>query len=248
MSVKKILVCQPAPSAGSPYDEIAKKYGVEFTFKTFFKVEPVSVKEFRLQKVNILDYTAIVFTSRSIIDSFFRICEQVRVTIPDDMRYFCTSQAVANYLQKYIVYRKRKIHAGDGSLASVISMIGSKHSSEKFLLATTDNAKPEMVNLFKKSKLEFINVVFSKTVYSDLKDLNLEQYDMLVCFSPQDLNSLKESKPDFSQGKLLISTFGPLTAKAVKAAKLNIEIEAPTAAAPSMSQALAQYLESSAGK
>lgn len=240
--VKDILISQPAPSAsGSPYTDLAGKYGLNIEFCPFFKVEPVTLKEFRAQKINILDYTAIVFSSKLAIDSFFKICEESRVNVPETMKYFCYSEAIALYLQKYIVYRKRKIFFGTGSVASVIEAIGTKHKGEKFLIACTDAIKPEVHKLFLKEKLEHGSAVFAKTVCSDLSKVDIHKYQMVVFYSPSDVRSLKENFPDFEQKDLLFAIYGPTTAKAMKAENLKVEIEAPTPETPSIADALKRY-------
>ena len=243
MGIKNILISQPAPPAtGSPYTDLAAKYGVNIDFCPFFKVESVSLKEFRSQKVNILDYTAIVFSSKLAIDSFFKICEDSRITVPETMKYFCNSEAIALYLQKYIVYRKRKIFFGSGSMSSVIEAIGTKHKGEKFLIACTDALKPEVHKLFLKEKLEHGSAVFVKTVCSDLSKTDLHKYQMVVFYSPSDIRSLKENFPDFEQKDLLFAIYGPTTAKAMKTENLKVEIEAPTPETPSIADALNRYL------
>jgi Uroporphyrinogen-III synthase len=243
MGIKNILISQPAPSNSSPYTDLIAKYGLTIDFHPFFKVEPVTTREFRAQKVDILEYTAIIFTSRLAIDAFFKICEDTRVTVPETMKYFCQSEAIALYLQKYIVYRKRKIFFGTGTVASIIDSIGAKHKAENFLITCTDALKPEVNKLFVKAKLKHGSAVFVKTVCSDLKDLDLKKYDMLIFYSPSDVRSLQENFPDFEQKDLLFATYGPTTAKAVKAAKINIEIEAPTPQTPSIAEALNKYFE-----
>jgi len=243
MPIKKILISQPAPINGSPYTDLIAKHGVIVDFHPFFKVEEVNARDFRAQKVNILDYTAIVFTSRTAIDAFFKICEETRVVVPETMKYFCQSEAIALYLQKHIVYRKRKIFFGTGTIDSIIDTITVKHKGENFLIACTDSLKPEMKKLFVKAKLKYGSAVFVNTVSSDLSDVNLSDYQLVVFYSPADVKSLKDNYPDFTQGDLLFATYGSTTAKAMKAAKLKIEIEAPTPEAPSIAKALMNYFE-----
>ncbi|MBQ3659191.1 MAG: uroporphyrinogen-III synthase [Bacteroidales bacterium] len=238
---KKILVAQPAPKNNSPYAELETKYRLSFDFCPFFTVNPVSTRSFRGQHVNILDYTAIVFTSRSLIDSFFHICEETRVTVPEDMKYFCQNQQIALYLQKYIVYRKRKIFFGDGKPLSVLNAIGAKHKNEKFLIACTDGLRPDMAKAFETAGLKYGSAVFMNTVVSDIKHLDLSSYSALVCYSPCDVRSLLENFPEFKQENLLLATFGVNTAKAARDAGLNVEIMAPTPEAPSIAQALNLY-------
>ena len=191
MSVKNILISQQQPQTASPYTVIAEKFGVNFDFKPFFKNEPLSSREFRAQRINILDYTAIVFSARTTIDAFFHICEELRVKVPETMKYFCTSEAVANYLQKHIVYRKRKIFFGDGKPDSIIGLIGSKHKGEKFLIATTESTtKDAVTKIFETQQYAFETAVFVKPVSQDIKDVNLHSYDIVVFFNPADVKSL----------------------------------------------------------
>lgn len=243
MKVKNILISQPAPQNSSPYSDIIAKFGVNVDFHPFFRVEPLSAKEFRLQKINILDFTAIVFTARTTIDAFFRLCEELRITVPETMKYFCVSEAIALYLQKHIVYRKRKIFFGNGTAASIIESIGQKHKEENFLLATADSNKADLHKLFVKAKLKHDSAVFIKTINSDLSQLDLKKYQIVVFYSPSDVNSLQENFPEFEQKDLMIATFGPATAKAVKAAGLETAIAAPTPEAPSIAKALTLFLE-----
>ena len=243
MKVKNILISQPAPQNSSPYSDIIAKFGVNVDFHPFFRVEPLSAKEFRLQKINILDFTAIVFTARNTIDAFFRLCEELRITVPETMKYFCVSEAIALYLQKHIVYRKRKIFFGNGTAASIIESIGQKHKEENFLLATADSNKADLHKLFVKAKLKHDSAVFIKTINSDLSQLDLKKYQIVVFYSPSDVNSLQENFPEFEQKDLMIATFGPATAKAVKAAGLETTIAAPTPEAPSIAKALTLFLE-----
>ncbi len=244
MAIKSILISQPAPPAnGSPYTELQQKFGVTIDFKPFFKVEGLPAKEFRAQKITITDYSAIVFCSKTAIDSFFRICEETRVTVPETMKYFCQSEAIAVYLQKYIVYRKRKIFFGTGTFPSIIDIILGKHKDEKLLIAVTDGLKDSTRSLFADAGLNFNHAVFVRTVINDLTGLDIKKYQMAVFYSPSDIRSLKENFPDFKQGKLLIATYGPTTAKAAKDEGLCIEIEAPSPAAPSIAVALKNYLD-----
>lgn len=243
MKIKNILISQQAPLNGSPYTDLISKYKINIDFYPFFRVEPITGREFRTQKINILDYTAVVFTAKSTIDAFFKICEDLRLTVPDTMKYFCLSEAVAPYLQKHIIYRKRKIFYGKGTIDSIIDSIGTKHKNEKFLIATTDSCKPEIFKTFSKAKLKYSNAVFSKTVHSDLNEVDVKKYQMLVFYSPTDVASLIGNFPDFKQDDLLFATFGPTTAKAMKTAKLKTEIVTPTPETPSIAKAIQLYLE-----
>ena len=200
MSVKNILISQQQPKTASPYTSIAEKYGVEFDFKPFFKMEPLTSREFRAQRINILDHTAIVFSARTTIDAFFQLCEELRVKVPETMKYFCTTEAVANYLQKHIVYRKRKIFFGDGTPASIISLIGTKHKGEKFLIATAESSSKDAVTkMFETQNFSFETAVFVKPVAQDIKDVDLHSYDLIVLFNPADVKSLYDNHPEFTQ-------------------------------------------------
>lgn len=243
MKIKNILISQPEPTNGSPYSDLISKHKINIDFIPFFRVEALSAKEFRMQKVSIPEATAVVFSARSAIDAFFNICEELRITIPETMKYFCISEAVALYLQKYIVYRKRKIFFGNGTNSSIIDLVGSKHKNENFMLAAADNCKTDLHKLFVKAKIKHTTAVFVKTVNSDLSKINLDSYDFLVFYSPSDVKSLQENFPDFTQKDLKFATFGTGTLKALKAAKLSAEVTAPTPEAPSIAKALQLYLE-----
>ncbi len=243
MSVKKILISQQQPKTASPYTSIAEKYGVEFDFKPFFKMEPLISREFRAQRINILDHTAIVFSARTTIDAFFQLCEELRVKVPETMKYFCTTEAVANYLQKHIVYRKRKIFFGDGTPASIISLIGTKHKGEKFLIATAESSSKDAVTkMFETQNFSFETAVFVKPVAQDIKDVDLHSYDLIVLFNPADVKSLYENHPEFTQGDIKFVSYGKSIVKAMEDAGLSIEISAPTVEAPSVAKALEIYL------
>jgi uroporphyrinogen-III synthase len=243
LKIKKILVSQPKPSTPkSPYFDLSEKNNVKIDFRPFIQVEGVSSKEFRQQKINILDHTAVVFTSRTAIDHFFRICEETRVTVPDDMKYFCISEATAFYLQKYIVYRKRKIFHSTGKFPDLVEVI-KKHKQEKFLVPLSDIHKPEIPSLLTKAKIKFTKAILYCTVSSDLSDLKDINYDVLVFFSPSGIKSLMQNFPDFEQKDTLIASFGPATAKAVKEAGLRLDIQAPMPQAPSMTAALDMFIK-----
>ena len=243
MSVKNILISQQQPLTASPYTSIAEKYGVKFDFKPFFKIEPLTSREFRAQRINILDHTAIVFSARSNIDAFFQICEELRIKVPETMKYFCTTEAVANYLQKHIVYRKRKIFFGDGTPSSIIGLIGTKHKGESFLIATAESStKDAVTKIFETQKFAFETAVFVKPVSQDLKDTDLHSYDLIVLFNPADVKSLYENQPEFKQGDIKFVSYGKSVVTAMEEAGLSIEISAPTAEAPSVAKALEIYL------
>ena len=243
MKNRHILISQPNPNGSSPYTELCEKHGITIDFIPFVKVESLSPKEFRTQKVNILDHSAIVFTARTAIDAFFHLCEEMRISIPEDLKYFCISESIALYLQKYIVYRKRKIFYGKGDLTSLLDVVVHRQKDERFLLALADNYKPDFPKLFEKAKIKHTRAVFYRTVHSDLSQLDPHKYGMLVFYSPADVKSLQENFPYFEQKDLLFATFGPSTAKALKAAKIKATIEAPSPEAPSITKALILYLE-----
>ena len=248
LNIKRLLVSQPKPtSEKSPYFDLAEKYGVEIEFRPFIKVEPLTSKEFRQQRISILDYSAVVFTARTGIDHFFRLCEELRVTIPETMKYFCMSESIAVYLQKYIVYRKRKIFFGaSGKLDDLITII-AKHPKEKYLVPVSDVHKDDLRLKLEAKKIDFTEAVMNRTVSNDFKADESFDYDMLVFFSPAGISSLLKNFPNFNQKDIRIGCFGPTTAKAVKDAGLRLDVEAPTPEAPSMTAALEQYLKKESG-
>ena len=241
--IKKILVSQPQPSsAKSPYYNIAEKHGVELVFRPFIKVEGIDAKEFRKQKVNILDHTAIVFTSRTAVDHFFRLVTELRITVPEDMKYFGISETVALYIQKYVVYRKRKVFFGTtGKLPELIAVM-AKHKSEKYLIPLSDVHDDHIQKMLDEKNLKHSECVMYRTVSNDFTPDEKFDYDMLVFFSPSGINSLIKNFPEFKQGDIAIATFGPTTAKAVRDAGLRLDLEAPSEKYPSMTGALQHYL------
>ncbi len=243
MKVKKILVSQPKPTSDkSPYFELADRHGVEIVFRPFIKVEGLSAREFRAQKVSIAEHTAIIFTAKTAIDHFFRLCEEMRITVPETQKYFCTSESIANYLQKYIVYRKRKIFAAKtGKLADLIPFM-LKHKTEKYLYAVSDVNSGADADILTANNITVDRAAMYRTVSNDFGPDEPFDYDMLVFFSPQGIESLTKNFPDFEQGEIVIATFGAATAKAAKDAGLRVDIEAPSVKAPSMTAALDQYL------
>jgi len=243
--IKKILVSQPKPtSEKSPYFDIAEKFDVELVFRPFIKVEGITSKEFRAQKVSILDYTAVVFTSRHAIDHFFTMAKELRVNIPEDMKYFCVTETIALYIQKYVQYRKRKIFFGEtGKIEDLIpSMV--KHKTEKYLVPMSDVHNNSLSMLLDSKKLNHKECVMYKTVSNDFTEEEVKNfdYDMLIFFSPSGIEALTKNFPDFKQGNIAIATFGPTTAKAAKEAGLRLDIEAPSEKYPSMTGALQHYL------
>jgi len=243
LKIKNILVTQPAPTdERSPYFSLAKKFGVKIDFKPFIKVEPVPGQEFRQERIQVLDHSAVVLTSRNAVDHFFRMCKELRVTVPESMKYFCVSESVAYYVQKYIVYRKRKVFIGRLTFSDLMDVI-KKHKGEKFLVPGSDIQKPEIPRLLDKAGVDYTNVVFYRTVASDLSDMRDVHYDMLVFFSPGGIESLRKNFPEYVQNDTVIAAFGPTTAKAVRDAGLRLDIEAPLPEAPSMTGAIELFLK-----
>ena len=244
MKIKKILVSQPQPATEkSPYFDISEKYNVKIEFRPFIKVEPILAKEFRTQRVTIPDHTAIIFNARHGIDHFFRLCEEMRITIPETMKYFCVSESVALYLQRYIHYRKRKVFYGaTGKLAELVTIM-NKHPEEKYLFITSDVQNEDTISTLEKSKIVYDKAVMYKTVSNDFGPNEEFNYDMLLFFSPMGINSLLKNFPDFVQGDIQIGCFGATTAQAVKDAGLRLDIEAPLPGLPSMTMALENFLK-----
>ena len=240
----RILISQKTPAKMTAYETLQTKYGAELVFKPFFLIEPLSSREFREQKVNLADYTAIVFSSRHTIDAYFKLCEELRVKVPETMKYFCSTELVANYLQKHIVFRKRKIFFGDGTPESVVALIGPKHKGEKFLITKSAGANVEgLTSLFTKAKLDYTEAELVKSVTQDLHDVKFDKFDMAVLYNPADVKSLFENFPEFKQGSLKFVAFGKSIVPAMENAGLAIEIKAPTPEAPSVAMAIEQYLQ-----
>ncbi|MBP7731682.1 MAG: uroporphyrinogen-III synthase [Bacteroidales bacterium] len=243
MKIKKILVSQPDPqNPKSPYYELAKKYNLKIDFKPFVQIEGVSAKDFRQQKINILDFTAVIFTCKTAIDHYFRICDELRITVPETMKYFCITENVAFYLQKYIVYRKRKIFHGNSKFQDLIDII-IKHRDENYFVPLPEPHNAEIPELLKKNNIKHTIGILYKTIsnhFSSIKDLD---YDIIVFYSPAGIKSLRENFPDFVQGDIKIAAFGPTTAQAVEQEGLRLDIQAPNPKAPSMTMALDEYLK-----
>ena len=243
--IKKILVSQPKPtSEKSPYYDIAERFGVELVFRPFIKVEGISAREFRTQKVSILDYTAIVFTSRHAIDHFFTLAKELRVVIPEDMKYFCVTETISHYIQKYVQYRKRKVFFGTTGKVDDLLPTMVKHKGEKYLVPMSDVHNDSITKLLDSKKLIHRECVMYKTVSNDFTEEEVKSfdYDMLVFFSPAGIESLTKNFPNFNQGDIAIATFGPATARAVQEAGLRLDLEAPTEKYPSMTGALQHFL------
>ncbi|MBR2867157.1 MAG: uroporphyrinogen-III synthase [Alistipes sp.] len=240
MKVNKILVSQPRPAVieKSPFYEFSEKNSLTIDYKPLIKVVGVTLKEFRAQRTEILDHTTMIFSSRTTIDSFFRICEEARITVPETMKYICNTEAVALYLQKYIVYRKRKISFADGTFNSLLELI-VKHKDEKFILALTEPFKPELPDTLSKLKLKVSPVVFARTVAADMSDMSPADYDIIALYSPNDVKALVEK---FDVATLpVVATFGEATLRAAKDAGLKVKASAPSPEAPSMVKALDIY-------
>lgn len=241
--VRSILVSQPKPTdERSPYFQLAEKYKIKIDFRPFIQVEPVSIKDFRKQKIEILKHTAVIFTSRNAIDHFFGICQELKIEMPADMKYFCISEQTAHYLQKYIVIRKRKLFVGNRTAADLFDFF-KKHKSEKYLFPCSDIRKEDIPDFLSKNNIEFTEAIIYHTIAADLSDLKDIKYDILAFYSPSGIKSLFQNFPDFEQDKTRIAAFGPTTAQEVKEMDLILDIEAPLPNAPSMTGALELYIK-----
>jgi len=242
--VKKILISQPKPSdpVKNPYSDLAEKYSLKIDFHKFIKVEGVPGREFRRDRVNILNHSAVIFTSRNSVDHFFRICKEMRVEVPDTMKYFSISESTSYYLQKYVQFRKRKVFHGQQNFKDLLEII-KKHKDEKFLLPCSDIHKQSLPKLLEDNKVNFTKAVIYRTLASDLSKVKINNYDMIVFFSPSGVKSLMKNFPEYDQGDTRIGVFGPTTAKAVKDAGLKLDLNAPTKTAPSMAAALTQFID-----
>jgi uroporphyrinogen-III synthase len=242
MKIKRILVSQPRPdSEKSPYFELAEKNNVKIDFRPFSHVEGIPCKDFRKQRVDILAYSAVIFNSKTAIDHFFRICGELRIIVPDMMKYFCISESVAFYLQKYIIYRKRKIFFGAGTINDLIEVV-NRHGEEKFLLPVSDLPHEELTELLDKNSIKYERAILYYNVSCDLSDFSVINYDLLVFFSPSGIRSLIKNFPEFQQNDIKIGSFGTATAKAVLDAGLRLDLQAPRPEAPSMITALEMFI------
>ncbi|MDE5912042.1 MAG: uroporphyrinogen-III synthase [Muribaculaceae bacterium] len=243
MDIRKILVSQPKPASDkSPYFDIAAKYGVELHFLPLIRVEGLSAKEFRQQKISLPDFSAVIFTSRGAVDHFFRLCEEMRYQVPDTFKYFCSSESIALYLQKYTLYRKRKIfHGPTGKFEDLIPIL-QKHHKENYIFAVSDVSKDNLAGL-EKSKLRYTRAIMYRTVANEISKEEIDGDDMIIFFSPEGIKALLKNFPDFVQGDKRIGCFGAVTAQAIRDAGLRLDMEAPTVKAPSITAALDQYLE-----
>jgi uroporphyrinogen-III synthase len=248
IKIKSILVTQPKPTNdNSPYLTLAAKYGIKVDFREFIQVEPVPYKEFRKDKVNIQEHTAIIFTSRNAVDHFFRICAESKIEMPAEMKYFCISEQTAYYLQKYIVLRKRKLFTGEKTASDLFDVM-KKHKNEKFLYPCSNIRKDDIPEFMRANNFNFTEAVIYKTVAADLSDLAEVKYDCIAFFSPSGINSLFINFPDFKQNNTRIAAFGPTTAQAVLDAGLELDIVAPMPNAPSMTGAIELYIQKQSGK
>lgn len=244
--IKKILISQPKPSSDkSPYYDLEKDFKVQCVFRPFFKVEGLTAKEFRQQKISILDYTAIVFTSRHAIDHFFNLAKELRVTIPEDMKYFCTIENIALYIQKYVQYRKRKVFFGSTGKFEDLLPLMVKHKEEKYLVPQSSVHNDDIKNALDAKKLHHQECVMYRTVTNDFTDEEKAafDFDLLAFFSPTGAKALKKNFPDFEQGNIKIATFGPATAKAIEEDGFHVDLQAPSLEHPSMTSALKDYLK-----
>ena len=248
MKVKSILVSQPEPQVpNSPYSALADKHKVKIDFQPFIEVIGIPGKKFRKDKISVRDFKSFIFTSRIAIDHFFRMCKEMRVPVSPEWKYFCTSEAVAFYLQKFVPYRKRKIYPGKGSLADLIPIL-KKQRGERFMMPTSDILNPDIPNLLEKSNIGWTRAKMYQTVICDLSHLSDIKYDILVFFSPEGIRSLLRNFPEFEQGETLIAGFGNTTKSAIEENDLRLDIAVPTAKFTSMTQALDSFIEKSKNK
>ncbi len=245
MKVKNILVSQPKPTTEkSPYFDMAKRHGVNFHFHQFIRVEELTPREFRAQHINILDYTAIVFNSRHGVDHFFSLCKAMRLTIPESMHYYCISEQIANYLQKYIQYRKRKVFFGPNSKMEELVAPMLRRPNDKFLMILSDVHNDEVINMFAEHKITVTPAIMYRTVQNDLTEAEKKvNYDMFVIFTPAGVQSFQQNFPDFEQGERVIASFGPATAQALEEAGLRIDVKAPSPEFPSITAAIDAFLK-----
>ena len=244
MTIKKILISQKQPLNLAPFTALHEKYGVDIEFRRFFLIEPLTGREFRAQRINLADYTAIVFSSRHAIDAYFKLAEEMRVKVPETMKYFCTTDVVAMYLQKHIVYRKRKIFYGTGTPQSVVDLIGPKHKGEHFLITSSDTGNTDAItSLFDEAGLKYNTAVLVKSVPQDLKDLDLHAYDLVVFYNPNDVKSLQVNFPEYQQEGQYFISYGRSVVKSMEEAGLSIAVKAPSPEVPSAAKAIEVCLE-----
>jgi uroporphyrinogen-III synthase len=243
LAIKTILVSQPKPEGKkSPYFDLAEKYGLKIDFRSFIHVDGIGAQEFRAQKIDLAAHTAVILTSKTAVDHFFRIAEEMRFEVPDSMKYFCISEAVAYYLQKYVAYRKRKIFFGKQTIVDLVDVL-KKHKKETFLLPCTDRLRDNIPLTLGSNNLKFTKAVLYRTVASDLSDLEDVYYDMLVFYSPGGIESLLKNFPNFKQNDTVIAAFGPTTANAIVKNNLRLDLHAPQPNAPSMTGAIELFVK-----
>lgn len=248
MKIKNVLISQPQPdNEKNPFADVAKAYGLDLTFRKFIRIERIDAREFRSHRINISDYSAIIFTSKHAVDHFFNLCEELRVQVSDQMKYFCTSEAIALYLQKYVQYRKRKIFFGKNNFNDLLDLI-KKQKEEKYIFPCAENSGNEIPQLLKQHKINFVVAPIYRTVANDLSDIDITQFQMLVFFSPFGIESLKKNFPGYEQGDTVIAAFGEATQEAVEKEGLRLNIKAPTETAPSMAMAMHEYLQKNNGR
>lgn len=245
MKIKSILISQPEPQNSSPYYELAKKHNIKIDFRQFLEIKGIEAKELRKQRLDILKHTSVLFTSRTAIDHFFRIAEEMRVNVPESMKYFCMRESIALYLQKYIEYRKRKIFFVNTTADELVDLVKSKDGKGRILLPLADNHKTTIPQKLDAKKIKYTKAAMYITAISDLSDLQAEDYDLFVLFSPTGVRSLLENFPRFNDKGVRIASFGASTAKALKEKGVNIDIEAPNPRSKSMITALDLYLQKS---
>lgn len=244
MKIRSILVSQPKPAdlEKSPYGELAKKYNLTIDFHKFIKIEDVPARDFRQEKIQLPEHTAVIMTSRNSVDHFFRLTKELRYEVPESLKYFCISDSTAFYLQKYVQYRKRKIFYGKQSFTDLMDVI-RKHKEEKFLLPCSDIVKESMVDLLEANKINFTKAIMYRTVAANLNGIKLDDYDMLVFFSPAGIKSLQKNFPKFKQGEKIFGAFGESTCEAIREAGYTLHIPAPSKTSPSMTMAIEEFLE-----
>lgn len=242
--VKSILITQPKPENDrNPYADLARKFGLNIEFKPFIHLEPLSAKDFRKWRINPADFTAVVFTSRSAVDQFFKLCDELRVKVSADMKYYCMGEAIALYLQKYILYRKRKVFHGDGTFAGLTEIIEKHYDGEKFLVPCSDNHKADLSDYFTRKSYAFAEAVIFKTVPVQISEKELRRFDLVVFFTPAGVQAMKQNFPDFRQRSLQFGAFGAQTTQAAVEAGLKLSIQAPAPGTPSMTMAIESFLQ-----
>lgn len=242
LKVKRVLITQPKPETDkSPYFDLAKKLKLQLEFKSFTAILPFTSKEFRQEKISILQHTAIIFNSKNMVDLFFNLIKELRLEMPPEMKYFCVNEGTALYIQKYIQLRKRKVFYGKSTEKDLLSVLKS-HPEENYLYLCSDLRKPEVPNFLKKQKIKFKEGVVCYTLSADLKSMNLNDYDLIAFFSAASVKSVKDNFPKFKQANTVIAAFGEATSKAAKEVKLKVSVNAPTPDCPSMSLALEQFI------